>query len=83
MTLITGDENGEGDAMGCDRFQRGRGGCGEEAPRCWRQVTHQRATQCLRRPKVAADDWRSKMTKGNWVMCSWTELLVGPIKNYG
>jgi hypothetical protein len=24
MTPITRDENGEGEAMGCDRFQRGR-----------------------------------------------------------
>jgi hypothetical protein len=29
-----GDGNGEGEAMGCGRFQRGRRGGGEEAPRC-------------------------------------------------
>jgi hypothetical protein len=56
MTLITRFENGEGEAMGCDRFQRGRGGGGEAAPRCWRRATHR-----------TTGGWRSKMTKGNWV----------------
>jgi hypothetical protein len=36
MTLVTGDENGEGEAMGCGRFQRGRGGGGVVALRCRR-----------------------------------------------
>jgi hypothetical protein len=43
MAPITGDENGEGEAMGCDRFQRGRGGGGEAAPRYRRRTTQQRA----------------------------------------
>jgi hypothetical protein len=30
MTPVMGDGNGEGEAMGCDRFQRGRGGGGEQ-----------------------------------------------------
>jgi hypothetical protein len=34
MAPVTRDENWEGEAMGCDRFWRGRGGGGEEAPRC-------------------------------------------------
>jgi hypothetical protein len=34
MASVTGDENGEGEAMRCGRFQRGRGGGGEAAPRC-------------------------------------------------
>jgi hypothetical protein len=29
MTSVTGHGNGEGVAMGCRRFQRGRGGGGE------------------------------------------------------
>jgi hypothetical protein len=33
MAPIKGDGNGEGEAMGCDHFFRGRGG-GEAAPQC-------------------------------------------------
>jgi hypothetical protein len=29
-----GDRNRKGEAMGCGRFQRGRGGGGEAGPRC-------------------------------------------------
>jgi hypothetical protein len=43
MTSITGDRNGKREVMGCDRFQRERGGGGKEAPRCQRQTTHRRA----------------------------------------
>jgi hypothetical protein len=32
MVSVTRDENGEGEAMGCDHFQRRRGGGGEAAP---------------------------------------------------
>jgi hypothetical protein len=39
MTLVTGDRNGEGEAMGCSRFQRERRGGGEAAPRCRRRMT--------------------------------------------
>jgi hypothetical protein len=67
MTPITRDENGEGEAMGCDRFQRGRGGGGEATPRCRRQTTQRKAVRRLGRLKAAADVWRSEMTKGNWV----------------
>jgi hypothetical protein len=56
MTPVMGYGNGEGEAMGCDRFQRGRGGGGEVAPRCQRQMTQQ---------NVATGVWRSKITKGN------------------
>jgi hypothetical protein len=34
MMPITGDENGEGEVIGCGHFWRGRGGGGEAAPRC-------------------------------------------------
>jgi hypothetical protein len=33
MAPVTGDSNGEGEAMGCGRFWRGRGGGREAAPR--------------------------------------------------
>jgi hypothetical protein len=54
MAPIMGDENGEGEAMGCDHFWRGRGGGGEIAPRCRRRTTHRRATRHPGRPKAAA-----------------------------
>jgi hypothetical protein len=43
MAPVTGDENREGDVMGCGHFRRGRGGGGEAAPRCGRQTTQRRA----------------------------------------
>jgi hypothetical protein len=43
MAPVTGDENGEGDVMGCGHFRRGRGGGGEAAPRCGRQTAQRRA----------------------------------------
>jgi hypothetical protein len=47
MVPVIGDENREGEAMRCGRFQRGRGGGGEAAPRCrWRTIK-QRAAQRL------------------------------------
>jgi hypothetical protein len=39
MAPITRDQNGEGEAMGCNRFQMGRGGGGETTPWCWRRMT--------------------------------------------
>jgi hypothetical protein len=39
MTPVMGDGNREGDAMGCDRFRRGRGGGGEAASQCCRRMT--------------------------------------------
>jgi hypothetical protein len=38
MVPIMGDENEEGEVMGCISFQRGRGDGGEAAPRCQRQM---------------------------------------------
>jgi hypothetical protein len=67
MTLVMGDENGEGEVMGCDRFQRGRGGGGKAAPQHRWRTPQQRVMRRLRRPKVATGVYRSKMTKGNWV----------------
>jgi hypothetical protein len=32
MTLVTIDENGEAEAMGCNRFRRGSGGGSEAVP---------------------------------------------------
>jgi hypothetical protein len=39
MVSVTEYENGEEKALGCDHFRRGRGGGGEVAPRCQRQIT--------------------------------------------
>jgi hypothetical protein len=64
MPLVTGDENREGEAMGCGHFQRGSGGGGKAAPWCRRRTTQRRAAQRPARPKVAAGIWRSKMIKG-------------------
>jgi hypothetical protein len=50
MASITGDENGE--AMGCDRFQKGRGGSSEAAPQYRRRTTQRRVTRRSRRPKA-------------------------------
>jgi hypothetical protein len=36
---ITGGGNREGEAVGCDHFQRGRGGGGEAAPQCRGRTT--------------------------------------------
>jgi hypothetical protein len=41
MTPVTGDRNEEGEAMGCSHFRRGRGGGGEVAPLCRRQMTQE------------------------------------------
>jgi hypothetical protein len=35
MVPVTGDENAEGEAMGCGHFRRERGGGGEAVPQCW------------------------------------------------
>jgi hypothetical protein len=67
MTPITGDGNGEREVMGCDHFQRGRGGGGEAAPRCRRRMAHRGTMRRPGRPKAVTGIWRSKMTKGNWV----------------
>jgi hypothetical protein len=53
MISITRDGNGEGEVMGCDRFQRERGGGDKAVPRR-RRLT-----------KAAAGVWRLKMTKEN------------------
>jgi hypothetical protein len=55
----------EGEALGCGRFHRGRGGGGEAAPRCQRRMTQRRAVRRLGRPKVVADVLRLKIIKGN------------------
>jgi hypothetical protein len=39
MTQFMRDGNGKGEAMGCDHFQRGRGGGGEATPWCQRRTT--------------------------------------------
>jgi hypothetical protein len=67
MTSVMGDGNGEGDAIWCGRFWRGRGGGGETTPWCQRRMTQQRAARRPRRSKVAAGVWGSKITKENWV----------------
>jgi hypothetical protein len=69
MTLVTGYRNREGETMGCSHFQRGRGGGGEVAPRCHRQMTQRRA---------AAGIWRSIGR-----MRGWIKLLTGLVKKYG
>jgi hypothetical protein len=51
MASIMGDENMEWAVMGCDRFQRERGGGGEEAPRYQRRMTYRRAMRRSGRPK--------------------------------
>jgi hypothetical protein len=45
ITPIMEDGNGEGEAMRCIRFHRGRGGGGKEAPRCRRRMTQQRVAR--------------------------------------
>jgi hypothetical protein len=67
MVPVTGDGNRDGEAMECDHFRWGRGGGGEVAPLCQRRTTQQRVMRRQGRPKAAADGWRSKMTKENWV----------------
>jgi hypothetical protein len=69
MASVTGNGNGEGEAIGCGHLWRGRGGGGEATlpPLCWRGTTQQRGARRSGRPKAAADSWRSKMTKRNWV----------------
>jgi hypothetical protein len=52
MAPVTGYGNGEGEAMMCSYFWRGRGGGGEAAPRCRRQTTHRRVAQRSGRLKV-------------------------------
>jgi hypothetical protein len=64
-----------GDGMGCGHFQMERGGGGEAAPWCQRQMTQRRVARQPGRLKAAAGVWRSKMTKGNWV--------DGLMKKYG
>jgi hypothetical protein len=66
MTLVIGDENGEEEAIGCDHFQRRRGG-GKAAPQHRRRTPQRRVMRWPRRPKVATGVYRSKMTKGNWI----------------
>jgi hypothetical protein len=39
MVPVIRDRNGEGEAMECSHFQRGRGGGGEAAPQCQRWMT--------------------------------------------
>jgi hypothetical protein len=39
MTPVTGDGNGEGEAMGYSHYRMGSGGGGEAAPRCPRRTT--------------------------------------------
>jgi hypothetical protein len=39
MASVTGDGNGEGEVMGCGRFQRGREGGGDAAPQCHSWMT--------------------------------------------
>jgi hypothetical protein len=53
MISIMRDGNGEGEVMGCDCFQRERGGGDKAVPRR-RRLT-----------KAAAGVWRLKMTKEN------------------
>jgi hypothetical protein len=67
MTPVRGDQNSEGRAMGCGRFQSERGGGGKAAPRCQRRTTQRRVVWWLGRPKAATGVWRSKMNKENWV----------------
>jgi hypothetical protein len=54
MALVTGDENGEGKAMGCNHFLRGRWEGGKAAPRCQRGMTQRRVVRRPGRPKAVA-----------------------------
>jgi hypothetical protein len=45
ITPVMGDGNGEGEAIGCIRFHRGRWGGGKEAPRCRRRMAQRRVAR--------------------------------------
>jgi hypothetical protein len=67
MAPVMGDGNGEGEALGCGHFRRGRRGGGEATSRCQRWTTLRRVTRRPVRPKAVVGILRLKMMKGNWV----------------
>jgi hypothetical protein len=54
ITPIMGDENGEGEVIGCGHFRRRRGGGGDVTTWCQRRTTQQRAARRSGRPKAGA-----------------------------
>jgi hypothetical protein len=70
MTPVTGDENGEGEVMGCGHLGGGGRG-GETAPQYRRRMTQRRAARWLE----VEDDPRK--------LGRWPELLTVPVKKYG
>jgi hypothetical protein len=65
MVPVIGDENMEGEAMGCGHFRRGRGGGGEVAPRCRWRTTKERAA------------WRLEVKDDQRKLVQWAECPVG------
>jgi hypothetical protein len=47
MAPVMIDGNGEGEAMGCDHFWRGRREGGEAAPRCRRRTTQKKSSAAV------------------------------------
>jgi hypothetical protein len=76
MVPVTGDGNGEGEAMGCSHFWRGRGAGGEVAPWCQRRMTQIRAEQWSGRPNAVAGVLGVKDDEKKFGR--WTECAIGP-----
>jgi hypothetical protein len=73
MTLVTRDENGEGELMGCACFQREMGRR-RGAPRCRRQTTQQ--IVCMVAGEALGGGWHLEVKDDQRKLGRWPECVV-------